>query len=154
MKQNKFEDIKTGDTILVTRSVAYGRYPCQSHKAFNVLDEVSRVTKTQFTTKGNLRFRKSDGRGIGTSFWAFYKGKNVNFYGHEEYKEDQTEDYHNFKSLVKQVDLVNNGLYDLGRLRVSPDCIEKRLADNLLTYIEWIKSTIEHLNNPDNGYKK
>ena len=57
----KFEDVKVGDIVYIEKEVIYGY---GQSKTFYIKDEVAKVTKTQFVTKTNRRYKK-DGSEIG-----------------------------------------------------------------------------------------
>ena len=54
------KDVKAGDKVVYT--TGRGAY------SFEMIKEVSRITKTQIVTTDGKRFRKSDGTAIGGNF--------------------------------------------------------------------------------------
>lgn len=59
--EDKFKDVKVGDTVMVEETVKFG---WNEGKQFFIPVEVIKVTKTQFVTMWNHRFKKS-GFGVG-----------------------------------------------------------------------------------------
>lgn len=86
----KFENIKTNDIVFIEEDVRYG---WNTSESFYIPKKVIRVTKTQFVTEGDRRFKK-DGREIGHNTYgsnAYFLGDKSSYYKKGLVK-DQTQD--------------------------------------------------------------
>lgn len=92
----KFEDIKVGDIVYVDKYVDYG---WNHSKSFTIPVEVTRLTKAQFTTEDGIRYRKSDGRPIGSVYNnpAYRLGESIT---HNSVATNETESMNNFQERV------------------------------------------------------
>lgn len=89
MDDNRFMDIKVGDTVLTQKTINYG---WRSKLTFYVSTPVSRVTKAQFEVDGKMHWKKN-GCPVAGSGWdrVCMIGETLN-YGQEPMK-DQTTEY-------------------------------------------------------------
>ncbi len=91
---SKFEDVKVGDTVLISTGVNIG---WGQLKNFWVKDTVSKVTKTQFTTAQGVRAKRDSGSVIGEHAHVAKEGDSYGYNGKEVHV-DQTEEMQEFKA--------------------------------------------------------
>ena len=77
-KEQKFKDIKVGDTVYALGSVIVGALDIRNNREhFFLPHKVTEVSKAQFKV-GSARYRKSDGKRIGGDYWVAKSGDKIN----------------------------------------------------------------------------
>lgn len=75
---SSLEDVKVGDTLLIP-----GHYSERTEQLVSVF----RTTPTQVVTRGGVKYRKSDGRSIGTDDWSTVYAKKATLQDIERVKD-------------------------------------------------------------------
>ena len=112
----KFENIKVNDTVLVPHTVTYG---WRNNKLFYIAEKVIRVTKTQFVTESNQRFKKS---GISIGVDSFYNAQKIGdtiWEGDDRTFYDQTEEMNAFKEKLKFIQEIKRNVNVIEKLTES-----------------------------------
>ena len=127
----KFEDVKVGDIVYLEKEIVYGY---SRSKLFIVKDEVVRVTKTQFVTKTNRRYRKG-GAEVGKFMSVAYKeGDVINRYPRGQIVTDQTQEVAAF---IKKINLEKH-------INKTAESISIKLNSKLT--VEELNSVLDKLN--------
>lgn len=133
----KFENIKVGDKVFIESRVRCG---LKTVKAFWILSEVTRTTKTQFLV-GDRRFKKDHGKEIGECYFDYARAVGDT----DRYNKpivDQSAEYSLFKEKVKTVNFINFEIYLMERTRIS---IEDSPA-TIKVYKDKIESVLRSIN--------
>ena len=108
-----FEDIKVGDTVLLSKTVRESLFH-HSGKSYFVRHTVDKVTPKQFQI-GGKKFKKSDGRVISsTEFGSAYK-EGMTYC--DQPVVDQTQEYKDELHLVNYSWKVSGEMEDLGKIK-------------------------------------
>ena len=109
----KFKDIKTGDFVIVKKSI---KTNFRDYTSFFVKRPVSKVTPKQFEVDGS-KYNKSDGKEIGEYFsYAYIEGEKSSSGLSGDVVIDQTEEYLNFKAKIKAYNEIRSFIEDLNKL--------------------------------------
>lgn len=113
----KFENITTGDTVLVKNNIYYGGGWSRSCVAVYLEQTVTKVTPTQFTTSTGKRFQRRSGGEIGGDTFAYPLGYQESCYGSEPKTLVATteEEISQIQHAIKQADRMVNKVYALGK---------------------------------------
>ena len=95
----KFKDVKVGDMVYIEKEVIYG-YGLS--KTFCIKDEVVRVTKTQFTTKTNRRYKKNGSEVEKFMSLAYKEGDVIKRFSRGQIVTDQTQE---IAAFIKKISL-------------------------------------------------
>jgi len=122
----KFENIKVGDTVYEEITINYN---WSRGRMFYVASKVKRVTKTQFVTERNNRYRKDRGLMVGAYKRAHREGDKPHGYT-DILVCDETEKMNVYKTKLNQKKRINS-LIDNLKIPLDYD-----LDNNTLTSIE------------------
>lgn len=124
----KFENIKIGDKVVVSKSISLG---WNRSKSFNIVTTVTKTTKTQFTAGGN-RYRKDHGGMIGDT-WLIAEV-------YIDDSQDQSKEMARFQKKLDYSRYIKKSITD-----IMQDINKKNLYDLDLPYLDDLKNQVNKL---------